>query len=62
MGHQMMKDQTKNYSRPLNVAEQLAEFNERRKAEFGRGPLPNERLPLPFTMVGGDIPDGPERK
>lgn len=48
--------------RRLDFAAQLREFNECRKADFGRGPLPDERLPLPFTMVGADIPDEEPRE
>lgn len=41
----------------LSLADQLRAFNEARKHEFGRAPLPDERLPIPHTFVGGDLPD-----
>jgi hypothetical protein len=41
----------------ISFADQLKAFNEQREREFGRGPKSDERLPLPFTMVGGDIPE-----
>lgn len=56
-----MRDRTRNYFRPLNAQVQLAAFNAQRQTEFGRGPMQEDRLPLPFTMVGADIPEeGPE--
>ena len=54
----MAKDRTKNYARPFSaLGHQVSEFNKVRAAEFGRGPQPEARLPIPFTMVGADIPD-----
>lgn len=41
------------------LAEQLASFNKQRAKDFSRGPLPDERLPIPHTMVGADLPDEP---
>lgn len=59
----MARDRTRNYARPFGaLGNEIAKFNADREAKFGRGPKPDERLPIPFTMVGGDIPDEPERQ
>lgn len=51
-----MRDRTKNYGRPYgSIADQLKRFNEDRLKEFGAAPLPDKRLPMAFTGVGGDI-------
>ncbi len=43
------------------IAEQLRAFNEERQRQFGRGPQPDERLPIPFTGRGADLnPDESE--
>lgn len=39
----------------MTIAEQLRAFNEQRQAQYGRAPLPDERLPIPYTGKGGDI-------
>lgn len=42
---------------PDDFADQLRRFNrERAKMLHGRIPDPDERLPVPFTYVGGDVP------
>lgn len=46
-------------SRPLTreaLSEQLRRFNEERERQLGKPPSPDERLPLPFSGVGGDVP------
>lgn len=41
-----------------SLAEQLARFNEERARMMGKRPLPpGERMPLPFSGVGGDVPE-----
>lgn len=56
-----MKDRSKDYSRPFHrIGPELARFNEARKAQFSRAPDRDLRLPIPHTMVGGDIPDNDE--
>lgn len=44
------------------LAQQLAAFNKQRGEKFSRGPLPDDRLPIPHTMVGADLPDTPPRE
>lgn len=44
-------------SRPL--ADQLRQFNDERRKMYGRGPHPDNRLPIPRSGVGADI-DPPE--
>ena len=39
-----------------SFAEQLRRFNEERAQFLGKPPTADERLPLPFTRVGGDVP------
>ena len=56
-----MKDRRKDYSRYFGgIAGDLARFNEARKNQFSRGPDRDMRLPIPHTMVGGDIPENDE--
>ena len=44
------------------LREQLEAFNEERKRLMGNKPIaPGERMPLPYTGVGGDVPDDPSR-
>lgn len=51
-----MRDRTRHYVRPFgSIADQLKRFNEDRLKEFGAAPLPDKRLPMAFTGVGGDI-------
>lgn len=42
-----------------DIASQIQAFNQARKGEFGAPPLPDKRLPIPYTGVGGDIPPEP---
>lgn len=40
------------------LREQLEAFNEWRRRVLGGKPTkPGERMPLPYTGVGGDVPD-----
>lgn len=44
------------------LREQLEAFNEERKRLMGKKPAaPGERMPLPYTGVGGDVPNDPTR-
>ena len=44
------------------LREQLEAFNEERRRLLGNKPIaPGERMPLPYTGGGGDVPDDPSR-
>lgn len=56
-----MKDRRKYYGRDFSgLAAQMAQFNADREDKFSRGPDKDQRLPIPHTMVGGDIPGNDE--
>ena len=41
-----------------DIRDELRRFNDERRAVIGKPPAPGERMPLPYSGVGGDV--GPE--